>query len=412
MTFITTERLMSQRSKIIGSTLILTGTAIGAGMLALPLVSESMGFPHSAILMVIMWALMLTTAMLVLEVNLACPVRKNSFHSMAKKTLGMPGQVVAWVTCLLLLYALTAAYMNGAGSLVSGFLNEYSNYHIPQYVSAIAFTLVFGGIVTWHTRAVDLFNRTFMSIKGIALIVMLVSLMPHINWVLLMRNHHSDHLLLAAAPVFLTAFGFHTSIPSLSNYLNADKSAMKKVIIWGATIPFVFYLIWLMCSLGVVPLTGSHGFNAQVAGHSGQVHLFVALMTKIAHSHWATVGVNTFSNVAMTTSFLGVTLGLFDFLADGLKRKNTGFGRIQTGLLTFVLPLIVAIFFAKGFVIALTYAAIFVAILLVILPALMAYSLRRNPAHQSPLRVVGGTPLLFVVLVFGIAMTVISIFYH
>ncbi|MCV5837916.1 tyrosine transporter TyrP, partial [Escherichia coli] len=46
------------RSKVFGSTLIIAGTTIGAGMLALPLASAGIGFSTSIIIMLGLWALM------------------------------------------------------------------------------------------------------------------------------------------------------------------------------------------------------------------------------------------------------------------------------------------------------------------------------------------------------------------
>jgi len=81
-------------SKYVGSILILIGAAIGAGMLALPMVSAAAGFWPSLILLIVIWAVMLTTALMILEVCLAFPPFRNSFGTMAQKTLGLPGQVM------------------------------------------------------------------------------------------------------------------------------------------------------------------------------------------------------------------------------------------------------------------------------------------------------------------------------
>lgn len=56
-------------SKILGSTLIIAGTTIGAGMLALPIASAGLGFSTSLIIMIAMWALMAYTALLMLELH-------------------------------------------------------------------------------------------------------------------------------------------------------------------------------------------------------------------------------------------------------------------------------------------------------------------------------------------------------
>ena len=45
-----------------------------------------------------------------------------------------------------------------------------------------------------------------------------------------------------------------------------------------------------------------------------------------------------FSNLAVASSFFGVTLGLFDYLADLFKIDNSHGGRFKTVLLTFLPP--------------------------------------------------------------------------
>ncbi|MCV5941987.1 tyrosine transporter TyrP, partial [Escherichia coli] len=57
------------RSKVFGSTLIIAGTTIGAGMLALPLASAGIGFTTSLVIMLSLWALMAFTALLMLELH-------------------------------------------------------------------------------------------------------------------------------------------------------------------------------------------------------------------------------------------------------------------------------------------------------------------------------------------------------
>jgi len=389
----------------IGSLLILIGTAIGAGMLALPLISAQAGFTHAIILLTAIWILMTITGLLVLEVNLAFKARRNNFDSMAKGTLGKPGQIIAWLACLLLLYALTAAYISGNASLVDELTQHVLHHPISNWVNAILFTIVFGGAVFWSTRTVDLLNRWLMSVKGITLIIMLILLMPHVHWTQLMSQPGHTHYLWAAAPIFLTAFGFHTSIPSLSNYLGPQVKKLKWIVIIGATVPFVIYILWLVCSLGIIPMLGSQSFH-MIEQQGNSVGGFVLTLNNIVHSHWVSVGVNTFSNIAMTTSFLGVTLGLFDFLADALKRSNDRFGRFQTALITFVPPLIFALLYPKGFIMALGYAAVCVAVLEVIMPALMAYQLRRHKKLKSPYRVFGGTPLLVIVEICGVLLII------
>ncbi len=387
--------------KKIGSSLIVIGTAIGAGMLALPMIAASAGLVPAILLVIGMWALMTYTGLLVLEVNLSLPFYKNNFNSMARATLGRPGEFVAWVTCLVLLYALTAAYIAGNGSLLSEFIQTYFNATISSKVNAIAFTLVFGSAVFWSTKCVDVVNRFLMSIKGLFLIVMLIMLLPHVNFAALSESH--PHALLAAAPIFLTAFGYHTVIPSLTNYIGKEAKTLKWIIIFGTTIPLLIYILWLICALSIIPMAGF----TSLTENGSQVGEFVGLLSSIVQNKVVTLMVNGFANIAMTTSFLGVSLGLFDFLADAFKRQNHRIGRLQTTLLTFVPPFLFALFYPKGFIMALGYAGLCVAVLEVILPAMMAYRLRQQKG-STLYQVWGGKPLLLIVLLIGCSLVIMK----
>lgn len=397
-------------NRYLGSILILIGTTIGAGMLALPLISATTGFILTSILLSLVWALMAATGLLVLEANLVFSTESCSFSTMAAKALGPIGKYVAWISCLLLLYSLTAAYTAGAASLLSNLFNILFAIKVPSWVNAILFVTVLGSTVFWSTKAVDYANRSLLSIKGILLIGSLIFLAPHVNFLTLLSDQspHSAKYLWQAAPIFLCAFGYHAVIPSLRIYLGDEVKQLKSIIIWGSAIPLFFYLLWLATTLGIIPLIGNHSFIA-ITKNNGSVGEFIQTISFFADNNLFTAFINGFANIATTTSFLGVSLGLFDFLADGFKRSNTRYGRFQTTLLTYIPPTIFALFYPQGFVIALGYAAIFVAILEVILPGLIVYQLRKNATLTFPYQMWGGNLLLWLIVVIGALFIIIQI---
>jgi aromatic amino acid transport protein len=365
-------------NKVFGSIVILIGTCIGGGILALPMLSAASGFFMSSALLISIWVLMILTALLVLEVNLYCPNESNSFGAMAYKTLGKMGQTITWITWLLLLYSLLAAYTSGATVLLKSLFYAAGNIDLPMWATAVLFICALGSMVFCSTKAVDYTNRFLMTFKGLLLVSSIVLLLPHINLSNILYNQeiYSNKYLGIAAPIFLFSFGFHIVIPSLRNYLGYNRKELQFVILCGASIPLIIYLLWLLATLGTVPLKGTiNSFSAIKAG-GDSIDGLINAVSAIVNNKWITASITGFSNISVTTSFLGVSLSLFDFLADGCKRSNTRFGRLQTALMTFIPPLIFALYYPKGFVMALGYASFFVAILLVILPALMAYKLR------------------------------------
>jgi amino acid permease len=188
-------------------------------------------------------------------------------------------------------------------------------------------------------------------------------------------------------------------------YVGDKPRELKWIVITGTTVSLVIYILWVAVSLGVVPLTGDNSFTSLAhLGYPADNPDFVRVATTIVNNSWVTASLNGFFNVSMTTSFLGVSLGLFDFLADGFKRKNTHFGRLQTACLTFIPPLVFAVFFPHGFRMALIYAASFIAILSLILPALMVYRLRKSAVLKSPYRAFGNNALFFAIITVGVVL--------
>lgn len=371
-------------SKLIGSIMIVIGTAIGAGMLALPMISANAGLPLTILLTVGLWALMTLTGLLVLELSLAFPLYKNNFATIAKMTLGKTGSVITWISCLILLYALTSAYIAGNTSLLVSLLQTCLKINIPSWINAVLFTVVLGGIVFWSTHAVDFLNRFLLGAKGIFLFITLFLLLPHVKMSLLFNSHHELKYLLLSAPIFACSFGYHTIVPSLINYNGKNIKLLKKIIICGTTTTLLVYVLWLVVTIGIVPLSGDTKSFAIVNAHNKNVGEFIAIIAQIVKQPLINMGIDAFANIAMTTSFLGVGLSLFDFLADGCKRKNNVTGRLQTATLTFIPPLVFAIFYPQGFILALGYASIFVAILTIILPALMTYKIRKQTRSNLP----------------------------
>ena len=65
------------KNKTIGSMLIVAGTTIGAGMLALPIASAGLGFTTALSLIFLTWVLMTYTALLMLELHHGLLIASN-----------------------------------------------------------------------------------------------------------------------------------------------------------------------------------------------------------------------------------------------------------------------------------------------------------------------------------------------
>lgn len=389
----------------IGSIFVVIGTEVGAGILALPILIAHMGLPLGCCIMLVAWCLMTYTALLICEANLASS-DGSSFAGMAKELLPPIGRFGVWVSFLLLLYTILVAYISAAGSAFN------TTFPIGQHKISLIFVIVLGSFVVMGIKAVDWVNRLLLGTKLLLLIFVCVILLPNVHLNHLTVSFFNSKILLVALPVFVTAFSSHLIIPTLRTYLQSDAKVLSRVIIIGSIIPLILYLIWIIGVLGVIPLTGEHSFSQLFAKtHDANVGDILSLMKINLHNEVFYSPVSLFSNISVTTSFLGVSLALYHFLIDAfrLKRLNLVRKNILAIFLTFLLPLFIVWFFPNIFIKALGYVGLCCSVLLIIIPFFMIKTLRKRN-HVFKIKWVNNNFFLYLSLILGCLVIIIQLF--
>jgi tyrosine-specific transport protein len=126
------------KNRTLGSVFIVAGTTIGAGMLAMPLAAAGVGFSVTLI------SLMCYTALLLLEVYQHVPA-DTGLGTLAKRYLGRYGQWLTGFSMMFLMYALTAAYISGAGELLASSISDWTGISMSATAGVLLFTFVAGG---------------------------------------------------------------------------------------------------------------------------------------------------------------------------------------------------------------------------------------------------------------------------
>lgn len=381
--------------KLIGSILLIVGTSVGAGMLALPIATAALGFWASVVLLIICWFVMTSGALLLLEANLWLP-QNNNLISMAKETIGPVGQVIAWAMYLLLLYSLICAYIAGGSDLLHNFL-RHNQWDIPSYATAILFTLVFGLVVWLGIRSVDYTNRVLMLVKFSSLFLLIFLLIPFVASDKLAVANWNNLTKTVALTVTITSFGFGAIVPSLRVYFAGNIKKLKKAIIIGSLIPLVCYIAWDAVIMGVIPIDSLVGMIKS----QGSTSMLVNTLSDTVATDQIPFFTKLFTSICVLTSFLGVSLAMTDFLADGFRLEKKGGSNLFIHVATFLPPLTVVLFFPNAFIKALEYAGIYCVVLQILLPAWMVWNgrYRRHFAREFSVR--GGKFLLAAMMLFS-----------
>ena len=146
-----------KKGSVLGGALLIAGSCIGAGMLALPIMTGIAGFVPSIILLVIACIFMVSTAILLVEAYQWFDKPINLL-SMIETTMGKTGRAASWFLYLFLFYALIVAYLSAIGNHIHQFMD------FPDWVGSTFFALLFGSLF-WN-RMRRLFKPTIDAWKN------------------------------------------------------------------------------------------------------------------------------------------------------------------------------------------------------------------------------------------------------
>ncbi|WP_237611904.1 aromatic amino acid transporter [Aeromonas media] len=322
-----------------------------------------------------------------------------SFNSVTKDLLGHKINVFNNLTVYFVGGILLYAYITSSGLILSGLLGINSQF------ASVLFVLVFSCFV-WHsTRAVDRISVVLIAFMVLSFVFGVSGLAANIDATRLFHSLTEElgqaPYALAMLPVALTSFGYHHSVASMRAYYGEEQKA-KQAILGGTLIALALYLLWLLSIFGNLPRSA---FGPVIA-KGGDVDVLLGALASVIESKRVSNAINLFSMAAILSSFIGVGLGVFDYLADLFKFDNSRAGRAKSWGVTFLPPLLLSLLFPFGFVVAIGYAGAAATVWACIIPALLAKKSRELAPQGGGFKAPGGQPMVVAVIVFGVLTAV------
>ena len=351
---------------------LVAGTCIGAAALPLPLHLAGYGLLGGLAILFGVGVIMLIVSHLVIEV-LSGFEADISYVTMAERTLGGVGKYVTWGAYLALLYALISAYLSGLSGLVAAYLP------VPRAMSTSFFALFGLGLLGVQVCWLDRFNRLFSLMLVACFLIMFALGGGH--RVPLSTASIQTPLSMDVLAIVMLAFGYQVVIPSVFQRLGHRAKAVSKALCVGSFIPFVLYACWMWQVYHWLPAHGMWGLE-RIAGAMDPTQALVAALTHRHDCAWVAWVVSGFICSAMLTSFFGIALSLFDLWADPLPATKS-WQRWAIAALVMLPAWLFSVFEVEGFMVALKYAAIFVAILSGLCPIAMVLVMRIKHMPRS-----------------------------
>lgn len=354
--------------KQLGPILLVAGTCIGSGMIALPIVLAKLGLLCSILLMLLIWLVMYHTSLINLELNL------QAGKGLALGSLGrlFSGKKAGWagtISLKLLSYSLLAVFLYGGSSILQKLFSEGGNLSYKIHGFALATFALFLLPVKW----IDYLNRYLFTALLAAAVFLISGLATKIDWSdlpLFSEDYKNVSVWRALVPIVFTSFGFQVIFHTLTNYCETHAKTLKKAFFWGSLIPAVVYIIWTGSVMSVIHHHHPIFYKEMIRGKV-EIGDLIQTLCSIAGESSVQMLVWWISLLAIVTSILGVGMGLSDALGNFLAPKIPHkFAAKATGaLLTIVPPYLVALLVPNAFIVVLGFAGMILALIAILLPA-------------------------------------------
>lgn len=383
----------SRKSVWIG-VMIVTGSTIGAGMFSLPVVSSGMWFILAMLIMPILWMLNYLAASYLLEINMQFAIG-SSVDTFVSHILGRVWNIAAGLGVAFLMYILLYAFYSAFGNMASHTLGFDQSASAWKGLSSFLFGGLLAVVVWASTSLVGRISSLLVVGMGAAFIFSSYGMVVKLDWTHLTQPLSSENLgfIWAALPYFLTSFGFASIVPSLYKFYGRDPSRIRKGLFFGSFLAYAAYVIFLIACYGLISREEFKIINAE----GGNMGTLVAALQSSGAGDTTNFLLSLFSNFAIISSFLGVGLSLFDYVADRFSFENTRKGRLTTALITFMPPGLASFFFPNGFIAAIGFAGLTMVFTYFLVPFLMIWKTRKQKKALD-FQVGGGKILLLVFL--------------
>nr|GEX40000.1 tyrosine-specific transport protein-like isoform X1 [Tanacetum cinerariifolium] len=278
--------LKRQAGSVTSSVLLVAGTTVGAGILAIPAVTQEAGFFAAAITCILCWIYMVVTGLLIAEVNVKtmCELGSGgvSLVSMATRTLGTIGLKICvfkmsgalFITinlhangmyCHLIFgsmelswsyifihYALLVAYVARSSDILTNILG------IPVWECASLFSILLGSICYFGSQQlIGAVNGVLVSGILISFAALVAVAAGDLHWDALLRANLQA--IPSSIPIIALSFVYQNVVPVLCTNLEGDLKKIRTSVVLGTAIPLGLFLIWNAVILGTIstPETGT-----------------------------------------------------------------------------------------------------------------------------------------------------------
>jgi tryptophan-specific transport protein len=365
-------------ASIIYGAAVIFSTAVGVGMMSLPIVSVGMWFSLSVVVIILTAFYVISAGSLILEVSMRYP-QDTGIHTMVDSLLGKRHAFCNASVMLFNGYILLYAYLTAGSEAIQFYVEKATEQPLGSTASGLLFALIFSFILFLRPLSISRFLSIFITLMILSFIYVAYSLAIKIdleNLVAsqqgLIRQFSLAPYAVVALPFFAAALGYQQTIPMLRNLYNNDATKVFKAIILGVCGVATLYLCWLTLTMGNQTQT------EMITKLSSGNNRIEDLVSTLSHSVELKALMFLFVQLAVVTSFIGVAKGVLDYLTD-IFVNHLQLSSKYAKVLVILPPLTMSLLFPYGFLLGIGFAGLTGAIWGGLYPSLLALKIEQKP---------------------------------
>ena len=380
--------------------MLVAGTCIGSGMIALPLMLAKLGLIPSILLMLLIAGITYFTSLVSLELNLQAG-EGLSLGELGKKFSGRMAEMIGYASLKLLSFSLLAVFIYAGTSIINKLLSSHHDFTTV----ATGYALVAVLILLLPIRFVDYINRILFIGLILVVTILVIGLASMISWndLPLFAEKYTDiYTWMTIIPIVFTSFGFQVIFHTLTNYCNKDAKILKQAFLWGSFLPAVVYIVWTSSILIVIHHENPIFYQSMITGNI-EVGDLIHQLSIIAKWQSIQFLVWWISLLAIVTSVLGVGIGLYESLKrfyDKLVSHNI-LSSVLSSITTILPAYLLAVLIPNAFIIALGFAGMILVIIAIIEPIYLLSRVKIKSYYYPELSY---KPLIYSCVVIGIVI--------
>ncbi len=345
--------------KLLNAILLVSGTAIGAGLIALPLTSVNLGMNVSVAIIFFMVFVAYKTSMMTIDLN-AANGKSASIVDLSRSISGEKAFITSMISFYTLSFSLLSVYFSGIANTLSSFFNFNDN-----------FIILICGLVLFFVLSLK--YSAFSKLNSVLVVSLLVIISSAIIQVhtkeaaiapttYYVPQSFSINEIIAFLPIIFTSFGVQNICPHVFESLNKDRKKIKIAFLIGILIPALVYIVWNSCVFENV-LARDMFFFQKMQNHQISVGELIQFLCKSSGSMYMEIFFKTLSLFAIITSAIGIGLGL----KKSIEESVTSSKYMASGVVC-AIPVVLCMAVPNAFINILSFGGMIATVFVIFVP--------------------------------------------